>query len=123
MYLCFTIEASEYDASEFGTDHVAVRSDEIWGEQVEIFDRVAEVRIDADDDSVVIRFHDDSEIKDPSWEQWGVVAELPTYARVVQEQANGRIRTLVDACQPGTHVRSDCTPGNCEVEHAETFGV
>lgn len=25
-------------------------------------------------------------------------------------------------CTSGHHVRSDCTPGNCAVEHAEHFG-
>jgi hypothetical protein len=28
-----------------------------------------------------------------------------------------------DTCTPGHHVRSDCDPGNCEVEHAELFGI
>lgn len=100
MYLRFSVEPSEFDASEFGKDDVIVRTDEIWGENIEIFAPVVEVTIDTDDRVTIIGFPDGSEIRDPSWPSWGVVALLPPYARAEQERQQGRIREMVEAHWP-----------------------
>lgn len=82
MYLRFTIEKAEHDPVEFSADAWFVETEEIWGRQVEVWEPITSLSIDQDDRSVVIRWADGSEVRDPSWSTFGAEAELAPYVQI-----------------------------------------
>lgn len=74
MFVQFVLYKSEFEPSEYSAEAVFVFSEEIWGEQVVVYDRVVAVHHGR---HTTVTFPDGAQITDPSWVEWGVVEEIP----------------------------------------------